>query len=135
MAEPAPSPDPAVKTEARRLRLQKLVRAAAARGLYSGDSAAYAGKLAAARQAISGTAGDEALDALERQISSFRMDRRFAERKLSRLESAIKKATLSASERRELSASTRRILKLVMSNRLVEASRLITRQMKALKRH
>ena len=132
--EPAPSPGPAARTEARRLRLQKLVSAAAARGLFSGDSAAYARKLAAARLAISGAAGDEALDALEGQVTSFRMDRRFAERKLVRLEAAIKKAHLTGPERRELSASTRRILKLLMSSHLVEASRLITRQMKALTR-
>ena len=129
---PAAHPRPAAALEARRGRLRRLTRDAASRGLYPGDSAAYARKLAAAQKALSADTGDAALDALERHINAFSADRRFVERKLARLEGAIERARLSDAQRRQLSASTREILKQVMSNRLVQASRLITEQMKRL---
>ncbi len=130
---PNPAPTPAAGIEERRGRLRKLISAAAARGLFPKDSAAFDARAAAARKQLGGPEGDEALDALERQVTAFAADRRFVERKLARLERAIKQARLSDAARRELSAATRKILKLTMSGRLVEASRLISAQMRALR--
>ena len=117
---------------AARQRLQKLLRSAASRGLFPGDSATMDRKLAAARRALGSAAAAAALEALEQEVAGFRIDRRFAERKLARLERAIGKAGLDPDRRQQLEAGARRILKLVMASRLVEASQLISRQMRVI---
>ena len=89
-------------------------------------------KLAAARRALGSAAAAAALEALEQEVAGFRIDRRFAERKLARLERAIGKAGLDPDRRQQLEAGARRILKLVMASRLVEASQLISRQMRVI---
>jgi hypothetical protein len=71
---------------------------------------------------------------LEQRVQGFRIDRAFANKKLARLERAIARAKLSDKDRKQLTAGAQRILRLIINDRLREASTLITAQMRQLAR-
>jgi len=135
-AEPIPPPPPQVNTALLKRRLAQLTRSAARRGLYRGDTREYTQRLTAARLAVqSGSSGAQDLLAeLARHVEGFQIDREFANRKLARLEQAIARARPGQGQRRQLSADAQRILRLIFNNQLIEASRLITLQMRSVTR-
>lgn len=130
---PAPqAPDPA--------QLQRTLRAvtadAANRGLFKGDDPAYDKQLVVARRAVAGGRPDaeQTLQRLRARVDAFRIDRRFAERKLARLSGAIRKAALPEKKRLAMERSSQQILQLIIGGKYVRASRMMTLARKKLTR-
>jgi len=136
---PAPHPDAAVRAAPERpaaatrdaqleqRRLRAALDKARGRGLLPGDDQIFDRLAAEARASISRAQNAAAaLQRLERHVEAFRIDRAFAHRKLARLEAAIERARLGDEERRRISGDAQRILKLILAERLVEASQLIS---------
>jgi len=123
-----PRPETSKAQQLRQLKL--LQQQAQARGLWPGDSPEYARKVAAVRQALgTGKGGHAALQDLQLLIESFKIDRGFASTKLGRLERAIKRASFSEEDWNRRSSRVQKILRLILADRLVEASRLISVEM------
>jgi hypothetical protein len=120
-------PVPAVDHQAQARRLADLVSRARARGLWTGDDPAFDRRCHEARAAI--RLGRDAAALLQRvasHVEAFRIDQGFIQRKLRRLDRAIRRARVSEAQRRDLTGASQRILQLVMAERLVEASRRIS---------
>jgi len=108
-------------------RLKRAKHAGRARGIWPGDNARYSSLLGAATRAIaSGNSADGALGGVEKFVSSFTANQAFIKRKLGRLERAIGRAKVAAARRQQLNTASQRILRLILSQRLVEASRQIS---------
>jgi hypothetical protein len=126
---PAPqlAPSPARSVDDDRRQLRAALDRARTRGLLPGDDAAV-DRLVAEARAASGRGQDArlVLRQLDGRVDTFRIDRVFANRKLTRLEAAIARARLDGPQRTRISADAQRILKLVLADRLVEASQLIS---------
>jgi hypothetical protein len=117
-----------------RRRLEEARVAARRRGLWPGDSASFDRQLVRALGAIDGRGDAEvALRQLEALANSFRIDQAFIRRKLARLERAIVRARVSEAERQRLTSASQRILRLVLADKLVEASSQISRLLQRLR--
>jgi hypothetical protein len=113
--------------------LTEIGRRARTRGLFPGDDATYDRLWREARQAVQRAAGEAALKRLERWVTAFRPDAAFIRGKLARLERRIATARIDEARRHSLTTRSQRILRLVLDDRVVEASRQISSLLNELK--
>lgn len=118
----------------RNARLRALAQQARQRGLWPGDQARYDELRAYTRSAIALGTGDAELTELERHVRGFAPDQTFIQRKLARLERAIGRPGVDEARRQRLTAASQRILRLVLGERLVEASGQISKLLGQLRR-
>jgi serine/threonine-protein kinase len=131
---PKQTPDAAPRTnpaEERRIRdeLERLKQLARSRGLWPGDDPRADRLAASARASLGKGRLDQARGALKdlrRRVEAFRIDRAFVKAKMARLDRAINAARLPPARQRRMAAASRRILVLIMEERFVEASRLMS---------
>jgi len=130
-AGPSTADAPAARRDSRLLRgeLDRLGKAARSGGLWPGDDAGVDRLASSVRADLKAGRTEQAaaaLGQLRERIEAFRIDRTFVKAKMARLDRAIAAARLDPARQRSVAAASQRILVLVMEQRLVEASRLMS---------
>ena len=121
-----------------RTALRRRVAEARRRGLWPGDDAGFDRLRLVTKQALRRTDIADAkrqLTALGGYIDGFRLSRRFVERKMRRLERAMKATASRGADKQRLNQAAQRIVRLVLDGKLTQASRLISETQATLDRH
>ncbi len=111
-----PSSPPGLNLASLRARIERAAVSARRKGLWPGDSAAFDGALSRARQAMTAAPVEE----LERQAAAFAIDQPFVQRKLRRVEARVR--SLDEGRRKQALGDLQAALRLIIADRLVEAS-------------
>jgi hypothetical protein len=133
LLDPFVAEDRAVSRRQQRARLAELGRRARARGLWPGDDPAFDQLWRQARQAVERGSGEAEIQRLQQWVAAFEPDAAFVQRKLARLERRIAAARIDEARRRSVTARSQQILRLLLDDRAVEASRQISALLAELK--
>jgi eukaryotic-like serine/threonine-protein kinase len=129
VAQPVRKPDPPaprVDRQALQRRLDGLVAAARGKGAWPGDEAELDRLRKRAAEAIARGSGEPELAQLATAVERFHLDQPFIKRKLRRLEQELARPGRSDEDKRRMQLGTQEVLRLVLAEQLLEASKRIT---------